>query len=681
MDELQRKKTSCKGYRSHLTCLMNKVDQIVESEERLSQKQIATLRSSIEQFNERGALLRDMDTEIVATIQGENELEADIVESAAIQEAISDKISLINSVLETMTMPTLNATALAFVPSEQPIVVEPTVATTQREHVSRLPKLHLPTFSGNPLNWQSFWDSFNAAVHSNPVSDDVQKFNYLRTQLLDKASHAISGFTLNNANYREAVTLLQERFGQTNKIVHAHMRALSNLSKPTNTVSSLRHFHDTIESHIRGLNALGTPENSYSALFATIIYEKLPTDTRQHMARSHTAQDWTLTQLRQSILTEIKVLEAGRLTDSTEPTGILPSTMTASFYMGTSGHTSRHREQAKPMPCIYCHSTTHSPSSCNTVTDQQKRLDMVKKENLCFNCLGRHRIAQCNSKSRCKRCKGKHHTSLCQKGDKQVKGATPTTTESQPTPATSSSTTTQSSTGQPSTQLTVSLPDNPPMNNAAPCKAGCLLKTAVATVRSGDHQYYAQILFDEGAQRSFITEQLAKCLSITPTKSQMVNISAFGGDTSLQKLDIATVSIGANDGSDIPISVLIIPKIAAPLQNLIPDPKERYPYLCGLPLANPVQGTDKFEISLLVGADFYWHIVQDRVVRGNGPTAVESKIGYLLSGPLSPHTNTDTIEALHIGIMPLQTSANTKQFWDIEFTGPTSKSSFCASNP
>lgn len=107
------------------------------------------------------------------------------------------------------------------------------------------------------------------------------------------------------------------------------MRALSNLPKPTNTVSSLRHFHDTIESHIRGLSALGTSKDSYSALLATIIYNKLPTDTRQHMARTHTAQDWTLTQLRESVLTEIKVLEAGRLVDSTEPTGNLPSTMTA----------------------------------------------------------------------------------------------------------------------------------------------------------------------------------------------------------------------------------------------------------------------------------------------------------------------------------------------------------------
>ena len=411
MEEIQRKKISRKGYRSHLTRLINKVDPIIDSTETLSKKQIATLTSSVEQFNERAALLRDLDREIMATIRGDDELEAEIVESAAIQETISDKISQITSVLNAATTPTLSASAPAFVPSEPPPRTEPPVVTN---HVSRLPKLYLPTFSGDPLTWQSFWDSFEAAVHSNSVLDDVQKFNYLRAQLHDEASHSISGFTLTSANYQQAVSLLQERFGQTHKIVHAHMRALSNLPKPTNTVSSLRHFHDIVEGHIRGLSALGTPEESYSTLLVTIIYDKLPMDTRRNMARSHTTQDWTLNQLRESVLTEIRVLESGRPLDSTTEisNSNLPSTMTASFYAGANSRTLKNREQFKPMSCIYCHSTTHSPSACNTVSDHQKRLDIVRKENLCFNCLGRHRVAQCRSKSRCKHCKGKHHTSL-----------------------------------------------------------------------------------------------------------------------------------------------------------------------------------------------------------------------------------------------------------------------------
>lgn len=62
---------------------------LIESKERLSQKQVATLHSSKEQFTEQGALLRDMDKDIVATIQAEDKLEAEVAESAVIQEAIS----------------------------------------------------------------------------------------------------------------------------------------------------------------------------------------------------------------------------------------------------------------------------------------------------------------------------------------------------------------------------------------------------------------------------------------------------------------------------------------------------------------------------------------------------------------------------------------------------------------
>jgi len=46
-------------------------------------------------------------------------------------------------------------------------------------------------------------------------------------------------------------------------------------------------------------------------------------------------------------------------------------------------------------------------------------------------------------------------------------------------------------------------------------------------------------------------------------------------------------------------------------------------------------GCDNKEIFLLIGADFYWNIVQDKIVWGYDPTVMESKIGYLLSGPLS----------------------------------------------
>ncbi len=83
------------------------------------------------------------------------------------------------------------------------------VYTTQS--TSRLPKLSFPTFNGNSLHWQTFWDSFDAAVHPNTSLSGVQKFNYLKAHTSDDAARAISGFPLTNGNYEQAVTLLKER--------------------------------------------------------------------------------------------------------------------------------------------------------------------------------------------------------------------------------------------------------------------------------------------------------------------------------------------------------------------------------------------------------------------------------------------------------------------------------------
>lgn len=51
-------------------------------------------------------------------------------------------------------------------------------------------------------------------------------------------------------------------------------------------------------------------------------------------------------------------------------------------------------------------------------------------------------------------------------------------------------------------------------------------------------------------------------------------------------------------------------------------------FLRGLKLADPVTQKVSFEISLMIGADFRWDIVEDEISRGNGPTAVKSKLGY-----------------------------------------------------
>ena len=68
---------------------------------------------------------------------------------------------------------------------------------------------------------------------------------------------------------------------------------------------------------------------------------------------------------------------------------------------------------------------------------------------------------------------------------------------------------------------------------------------------------------------------------------------------------------------------------------------------------------------MLIGADFYWNLVQDKIIRGKGPTAIESKIGYLLSGPLSPSHSEADIDVFHTAVM----QCDDTRFWDIEQVG------------
>ena len=135
--------------------------------------------------------------------------------------------------------------------SLQPATVQstPSFSTHTTQNTSRLPKLSLPTFNGNPLQWQTFWDSFNAAVHSNSNLSGVEKFNYLRAQTSGEAAKAISGFPLTNTNYEQAIALLNERFGHSYKIANAtHVQSTSqhglhriiDLSKHTNLSKLIR---------------------------------------------------------------------------------------------------------------------------------------------------------------------------------------------------------------------------------------------------------------------------------------------------------------------------------------------------------------------------------------------------------------------------------------------------------
>ena len=193
-------------------------------------------------------------------------------------------------------------------------------------------------------------------------------------------------------------------------------------------------------------------------------------------------------------------------------------------------------------------------------------------------------------------------------------------------------------------------------------------------VSSSKVKVEANILFDEGSQRSFISQRLANNLQLHLQKNEDICLSSFGSQAPIIKqLQTGEIHLLTKTEEKIPLSVLIIPTIATPLQNVMQAYIAQLPHLQGISLAHPVtKPATTFEISLLIGADHYWDIVEDHIIRGNGPTAMNSKIGYLLSGPISPQ-QTSALNILNVTTQYIHTdSGDLQRFWAIESTGTSS---------
>ena len=430
MEDLKHLCNSRKGYRVHLKKLLAKANDLIERHRHKDPDlEVVSLTDLRDQIQRKDNLISDLDDKIQKLITNDEELVQDVCEAEEIKESLSTAIAHVTRILETITTRTADSVTQPRPDSDrdtQPLESARTETTTQGTHtdtsstirgalhttptdhhtarlnavpetrnITRLPKLSIPVFSGDTLQWQSFWDCFEAAIHYNPSITGVQKLNYLRAQLQGNALRVISGLPLTNANYDHSVTLLKARYGEPHKLIDAHMQALIELSNPSNTLPALQLFYDSIEGHIRSLQSLGTSQEQYGSMLVPIILRKLSAETRRNLARSHGSDQWTLNELLDTILQELRILETGHTTLHTP---------TATFFTNTD------RRQRS---CTFCKSTSHTTSKCNVITDKQKRVEVVKQENLCFNCLGHHKISQCPSKYRCKICKRKHHTSLC----------------------------------------------------------------------------------------------------------------------------------------------------------------------------------------------------------------------------------------------------------------------------
>ena len=174
---------------------------------------------------------------------------------------------------------------------------------------SKLPKLILPKFKGDVTSYRSFWEIFESTVHNNMQLTILDKFNYLVSLLEGSALRSIKGLAITEENYQAALDILQERFGNSQQIISAHMDELQPCTSEKS--SQLRYMYEKVSVNVRGLEAMGIRSEQYGSLLIPVIMCKLalPIDVRLQIARNTKKDVWVIKDLLELIRKEVEARE------------------------------------------------------------------------------------------------------------------------------------------------------------------------------------------------------------------------------------------------------------------------------------------------------------------------------------------------------------------------------------
>ena len=288
--------------------------------------------------------------------------------------------------------------------------------------------------------------------------------------------------------------------------------------------------------------------------------------------------------------------------------------------------------------------------------------EVLRKAGRCYVCLRRHHIS--------KECRGRHHTTICYcRGPDQATNA--------PTP--------QGSPQEPQNEAPAGHGSalRPTNTLYVGAQTSILLQTArlqLFNQNAGRPRAEARAIMDSGSQRTYITCRLRDELNLQTMGTESLRIKTFGSTESHSTTcDVVRLGINTKDGETLKMTALAVPVICHSLTSQpISHSRECYHHLLGLELADSADVSDVLEVDVLIGSDSYWDLATGRIIRGEGgPTAIHTKVGWVLSGPVDQPEGTANLvvastHTLKVDAYPEPTlDDRLRSFWDLESLGIT----------
>ena len=508
-----------------------------------------------------------------------------------------------------------------------------------------LPRLTLPNFDGNPAEWTKWFALFRTLVHEQPTLTPTEKMAHLQSSVTGLAKTAIGGMLYRGELYEEAVTVLQNRFGQERDIIYSNMNANFSCPSPSyHDPATLERYQAVVHCAVAVFQSMGYHGDLHSYENLRRVVEKLPVELRRAWGEHELDLEpdrpslvhldrWLGRQVRIALNAAAVSRQPGRPQTRMVPEKSYPAR--GHEKTKTAQQRSTLVTEATTDPCVCCkgrHEVSKCPEFMKRHVDDRALL--IADTGCCFFCLRTgHGVRRCRIARPCgiDGCRMRHHEKL--HGSKRVGRRT---------------------SGE-RVVATASL--------AADNVTTLLQVVPVTIVGKNGATKQVCALLDPGSQTSLGTEDVKKELGLRG-EQQSLRLQGVEGCGPLQSTERLKMELKATcgDGSRVEVpEVFTVSRINVSVPK-IPYKMPEWSHVQNLELPD----CSGKQVELLLGANVLEAVLQLDVRKGKSdqPVAIKTVFGWTLTGTVKGFIPERKRQVMHISkTAPEDELSNMLQQW------------------
>ena len=476
-----------------------------------------------------------------------------------------------------------------------------------------LPRLKLPTFSGNIEEWPKWYSLFTTLVHQQEMSAN-EKMAHLQNAVTGAARATIGGMVFDGSSYEDALQALQERYGRDVDVVQATLKTVFSCPAPKAfDAKSFEKYYGAVHGATTTLKKMGYEGDLQSCENLRRIVSKMPIDMRKTWAEHCLRLDRpTLIDFDEWLRLQVRVLLS---CEGTTPSASHQRRAVGMF--ATSATTPSERK------CVLC-GRSHGLWLCEQFKAKtaDDRAQAVAVHHLCFSCLRPgHQSRNCRTARECGigGCALRHNRLL--HGSKRVRKVASSSASAMDTsiPVTS--------------EVTIAS-----VRRETEERSSVILQVVPVRIHGQDGRYRDTLaLLDPGAQTSLCSRSVLDALHIEGEAQplRLNNVEASGRERLAQRVRLEISPLADTEDRSKKISVpeaFSVEKLNVRTPVLKTKRLSNLRHLDGLILPDISGG----EIELLLGANVLEAVLQReaRVGRPGEPVAIRTTFGWALTGSL-----------------------------------------------